>query len=87
MKDEISKGGVNFASVSAREVFQNAIKKGAAGMILYHNHPSGDPTPSREDISLTKRLIEAGKLLSIEIIDHIIIGDGKFISLGREGLL
>ena len=85
--EEISKGGLNIASIFPREVFNRAIKKSAAKMILVHNHPSGDPTPSSEDINLTNRLIEAGKLTGIRVLDHIITGDGEYISLKEQGLI
>ena len=80
MKDYISYGGLSSSFAHPREVFRNAIKKGAYSMILLHNHPSGDPTPSREDYSTTRILKEAGELLGIKIMDHIIIGDGIYYS-------
>lgn len=85
--EEISKGGLNIASIFPREVFNKAIKNSAAKMILVHNHPSGDPTPSSEDINLTNRLIEAGKLTGVRVLDHIIVGDGDYISLKEQGLI
>ncbi|MBC7323937.1 MAG: hypothetical protein H5T99_01325, partial [Moorella sp. (in: Bacteria)] len=63
------------------EVFKDPIRRSAAAIILVHNHPSGDPTPSREDIQVTRRLVEAGQILGIEVLDHLIIGDGRFTSL------
>ncbi|HEX3030739.1 MAG TPA: DNA repair protein RadC [Bacillota bacterium] len=83
----VSVGSLSSSIVHPREVFKNPLKKSAAHLILVHNHPSGDPTPSREDIEVTNRLMEAGKILGIEILDHIIIGDNKFTSLKEEGLL
>ncbi len=83
---EISRGTVNSSVVHPREVFKAALLHNAAGIILFHNHPSGDPEPSKEDINLTKRLIEAGQLLGINVLDHIIIGD-SYVSLKREGLI
>jgi len=68
-------------------VFRAAIKRGCASIICIHNHPSGDPTPSPEDIALTRRLHEAGSLIGIEVLDHIIIGDGRFVSLKEQGYL
>lgn len=85
--EEISRGGLNIASIFPREVFNKALKKGAAKMILVHNHPSGDPTPSSEDINLTNRLMEAGKLTGVRVLDHIIIGEGEYISLKEQGLI
>lgn len=83
--EEVSKGGLNIASIYPREVFNKAIKNSAARIILVHNHPSGDPTPSLEDINLTKRLIEVGKLTGIKVLDHIIVGREDYISLKEEG--
>lgn len=79
--ETISVGGLSSSLVHPREVFKPAIKLSAASVILIHNHPSGDPTPSSEDIEITKRLIDSGKLLGIDILDHLVIGDGKYASL------
>ena len=76
----VSEGSLNASIVHPREVFLEAIKRGANSIILVHNHPSGDPTPSHEDHKITKRIQESGRLLGIELIDHIIIGDGKYCS-------
>lgn len=84
---DISTGSLTASIVHPRELFNPAIKESAAAMILVHNHPSGDPTPSREDIDLTKRLRDAGELLGIKILDHIVIGDGRHISLAEMGYL
>ncbi|MFZ3076424.1 MAG: DNA repair protein RadC, partial [Psychrobacter glacincola] len=83
----VSVGSLNSSIVHPREVFKNPIKKSAAALILVHNHPSGDPTPSREDIEVTKRLTEAGKILGIDILDHIIIGDNRYSSLKEKDLI
>ncbi|MFW0861212.1 MAG: RadC family protein [Dethiobacter sp.] len=85
--EEISIGSLNTSLVHPREVFRPAIRKACASIILLHNHPSGDPTPSREDLDVTRRLSEAGRLIGIEILDHIIIGDGNFVSFREKGLL
>jgi DNA repair protein RadC len=85
--EEISIGSLNSSLVHPREVFRPAIRKACASVILLHNHPSGDPTPSREDVEVTRRLTAAGKLMGIEVLDHIIIGDGRFLSLRERGLL
>jgi DNA repair protein RadC len=85
--EEISIGSLNTSLVHPREVFRPAIRKACASIILIHNHPSGDPTPSREDLDVTKRLCEAGRLIGIEVLDHIVIGDGKFVSFREKGLL
>lgn len=82
---DISEGSLNASIVHPREVFLEAIKKSANKMILMHNHPSGDPTPSSEDINITKRLISAGQIVGIEILDHVIIGDGRFYSFKENG--
>jgi len=80
-------GSLNASLVHPREVFRSAIKRGSASIICIHNHPSGDPTPSREDLLLTNRLVEAGNIIGIEVLDHLIIGDGIFISLKEQGHL
>lgn len=85
--EEISVGSLNTSLVHPREVFRPAIRKACASIILIHNHPSGDPTPSREDLDVTRRLFEAGKLVGIEVLDHVVIGDGKFISFREKGLM
>lgn len=84
--DTISIGGLNTNNVEARDVFKSAVAESAAAMVLIHNHPSGDPTPSKDDTDLTLKVIEAGKLLGIEILDHIIIGDGKYFSFKESEL-
>lgn len=85
--EDISIGSLNSSIVHPREVFKPAIKRSSASIILAHNHPSGDPTPSREDIDITRRLCEAGKILGIEVIDHVIIGNGSFVSLKEKGVI
>lgn len=83
----ISKGTVNMSVLSPREVFLTAFKMRAVHIILIHNHPSGDPIPSKEDFELTKRIHEAGKLMNIPLVDHIIIGDNSYISFKELGYL
>ncbi len=83
---EISIGSLDSSIVHPREVFKEAISASAAAVIFVHNHPSGDPTASEDDIGLNKRLAEAGDIVGIDVLDHIIIGDKKFLSLKREGL-
>ncbi|MDO7487975.1 DNA repair protein RadC [Peribacillus sp. NPDC096622] len=80
-------GSLNASIVHPREVFKEAFKRSAASIICLHNHPSGDPSPSREDIEVTKRLVECGKIIGIEILDHIIIGEHKYVSLKEKGYL
>lgn len=82
----ISEGTVNTSIMPVREVFIYAVKYEAVNIILLHNHPSGDPTPSAEDIRVTKKIAEAGKLIGISLMDHIIIGDNRYISLKEQGL-
>ena len=81
---EISHGNVNSSIVGTREIFQKALLANAVSIILMHNHPSGDPSPSREDIEVTRRIVEAGKIIGIQVLDHIIIGD-KYSSLKEKG--
>jgi len=83
---EISVGSLDSSIVHPREVFKEAISASAASIIFVHNHPSGDPTASEDDIKLTKRLAEVGELMCIDVLDHIIIGGKIFLSLKREGL-
>ena len=83
----VAVGTMDAALVDPRRVFQEALRHQAAALILAHNHPSGDPSPSKEDIALTLRLAEAGKLLELPVLDHVIIGDGRFVSLKEKGLL
>jgi len=83
---EISIGSLDSSIVHPREVFKEALSASAASVIFAHNHPSGDPEPSAEDIKLTKRLADAGQLMGIDVLDHVIIGRQKFFSLKREGL-
>jgi len=84
---DVSIGSLNASIVHPRETFKRAISHSAAAIILVHNHPSGDPTPSKEDIALTARMVEAGTLLGITVFDHLIIGDGVFVSLKEKGLM
>lgn len=83
----ISKGTVNMTCLSPREVFMRALLAGAALIVLCHNHPSGDPEPSRKDIEMTKKFQEAGELLGLPVIDHIIIGGNGYYSFLEKGLL
>ncbi|HWR30431.1 MAG TPA: DNA repair protein RadC [Negativicutes bacterium] len=83
----ISIGSLNASIVHPREVFREAINASAASVILAHNHPSGDPAPSPEDIGLTRKLVEAGRVLDIPVLDHVVLGDGKYISFKEKGIL
>ena len=84
---EVSVGSLNASIVHPREVFAEAIKNKAASVIFVHNHPSGDPEPSEDDLEITKRLTESGKILGIEVIDHIIITKTEFVSFKERGLI
>ncbi|MEK3981063.1 DNA repair protein RadC [Psychrobacillus sp. FSL K6-2836] len=86
-KQTIFIGSLNASIVHPREIFREAVKRSAASIICAHNHPSGNPAPSKEDIDVTKRLYEAGLLMGIELIDHVIIGDHQFISLKEKGYM
>ena len=83
---EVYKGSVNTTQVRLSELFREAIREGCPAIIVVHNHPSGDPTPSHDDIEMTRELIEAGKLLDIEVLDHIIIASQGVVSLRERGL-
>jgi DNA repair protein RadC len=80
-RETISKGGIVSAHVEPRDVYRPALKRGSTGIILVHNHPSGDPTPSEEDMFATDHIEKAGELLGVKLIDHIIIGKGRHTSL------
>lgn len=84
--DEVYRGSLNASVVRVGEVFTPAVRRNAASILVVHNHPSGDPTPSPEDISITRSLVQAGKILQIELLDHIIIGQGNYVSLKEKGL-
>jgi DNA repair protein RadC len=84
--EKIYVGSLNSSMVRVGELFRPAIQRNAASIIVVHNHPSGDPTPSPEDVTLTKAIVQAGKLLDIEVLDHLIIGQGRFVSLKERGL-
>jgi DNA repair protein RadC len=83
----VSEGTLSASLVHPREVFKPAIVESAASIILLHNHPSGDPTPSREDIRLTRQLVECARLLDLRVHDHVIIGRGRFVSLAERGII
>jgi len=85
--DRVSVGSLNQSIVHAREVLKAALLSSAAAMLLVHNHPSGDPQPSSEDLNITRRLKEAGELIGIPVLDHIIIGDGQYVSFVERGLI
>lgn len=84
---ELYVGTVNSATVSTRDVLRHALDDHAAGIIVFHNHPSGDPAPSHEDLLFTKHLVDAAKALSVEILDHLILGAGRYVSLKQRGAM
>ncbi len=83
---EVYRGSLNTSLIRVGEVFRDAVRSNAASIIIVHNHPSGDPTPSPEDVSVTRALVEAGSLLDIEVLDHLVIGKNCFVSLKSKGL-
>ncbi len=83
----VTRGILNSSLVHPREVFRGAIAEAAAGIIVAHNHPSGDPTPSPDDRAITRQLIEAGRIIDVPVYDHIIIGNGRYLSFAESGLL
>jgi DNA repair protein RadC len=84
--DKLYRGSLNASTVRVGEVFKSAIRRNAAAVLVMHNHPSGDPSPSPEDVSLTRAIVSAGKLLDVEVLDHLVIAGGKFVSLKERGL-
>ena len=82
----IYQGSANTAVIRVGELFREAVKRNAVSMIVVHNHPSGDPTPSPEDVAVTREIVQAGKLLDIEVLDHLVIGHQRFVSLKERGL-
>jgi len=83
----VTVGTLNSSLVHPREVFRPAVAQAANAVILAHNHPSGDPTPSHEDIAVTRQLLEAGRMLGIDVLDHIVIGDGRYVSMKERSLM
>jgi DNA repair protein RadC len=83
--EEVGRGSLSSTIVHPRETFKSAVVVNAAAIVVLHNHPSGDPTPSPEDLSLTRRLREVGELIGIRVLDHIIIGRGRYVSLVDDG--
>lgn len=83
----VSVGSLNALIVHPREIFKTALKRSAAAIICLHNHPSGDPTPSFEDVEVTRRLVDCGRLLGVEVLDHIVVGENCFLSMKEKGWL
>jgi DNA repair protein RadC len=84
--ETVYRGSINSSQVRVGELFKTAIRRNAAALIVAHNHPSGDPTPSPDDVAVTRAIVQAGKLLDIDVLDHLVIGAGKFVSLKERGL-
>ena len=84
--ETVYRGSVNSSQVRVGELFKTAIRSAAAAIVVAHNHPSGDPTPSPDDIAVTRAIVEAGRLLDVEVLDHLIIGQGRYVSLKERGL-
>lgn len=84
--DKVYRGNVNTTIVRAAEIFREAIKRNSAAVIIAHNHPSGDATPSTEDVKVTELIVQAGELLDIEVLDHLIVGNNRYVSLKERGL-
>jgi DNA repair protein RadC len=83
---ELYKGSVSSSQVRVGEVFKEAVRKNASAVIVVHNHPSGDPTPSPDDVAVTRAIVQAGKLMDIDVLDHLVIGQGRWVSLKERGL-
>ena len=83
---EVYKGSVNSSQVRVGELFKDAIRANASAIIVAHNHPSGDPTPSPDDVAVTRAMVQAGKLLDVDVLDHLVIGLGSWVSLKERGL-
>ena len=83
----VSEGTLTNSLIHPREAFRDAIKESAASVIFVHNHPSGDPSPSREDIAITERLVDVGDIVGIKVLDHVIIGDGTYTSMMEKGYI
>jgi DNA repair protein RadC len=84
--EEVYRGSVNSSQVRVGEVFKAAVRKNASALIVIHNHPSGDPTPSPDDVAVTRAIVQAGKLLDVDVLDHLVIGQGRWVSLKERGL-
>jgi DNA repair protein RadC len=83
---QLYKGSINTSLIRVAEVFRDAVRENCPALVVVHNHPSGDPTPSPEDIKITEQMVKAGRLLDIDVLDHIIIGHQRYVSLKEKGL-
>ena len=86
-ESKVSEGTLTNSLIHPREAFKEAVRESAASVIFVHNHPSGDPDPSRDDLVVTERLKAAGEIIGIPVLDHVIIGDGRYVSLKERGVL
>jgi DNA repair protein RadC len=84
--ESVYRGSLNSSQVRVGELFKAAIRRNAAAVIIVHNHPSGDPTPSPDDVAITRAVVQAGKLLDVDVLDHLVIGSGRYVSLKERGL-
>jgi DNA repair protein RadC len=84
--EKLYRGSLNSSQIRIGELFKVAIRRNAATIIVSHNHPSGDPTPSPDDIAITRAIVQAGKLLDVDVLDHLVIGNGRYVSLKERGL-
>jgi DNA repair protein RadC len=83
---EVYRGSVNTSQIRVGEIFKAAIRRNASALIVVHNHPSGDPTPSPDDVAVTRAVVQAGKLLDVDVLDHLIVGQGRYVSMKERGL-
>jgi DNA repair protein RadC len=83
---KVYQGSANSAQINVGEIFKEAIREGATAIVVFHNHPSGDPTPSPDDVAVTRAIVNAGKLMDIDVLDHIVIGGARWVSLKERGL-
>ena len=82
----VYQGSLNTSVVRPGELFREAVKEGCAALIVVHNHPSGDPTPSPEDVAVTRDIVKAGEIMGIDVLDHVVIGEGRYVSMKERGL-
>ena len=84
--ETVYRGSLNSSQVRVGEVFKDVVRRNVAAIIVVHNHPSGDPAPSPDDVAITRAIVEAGQLLDVQVLDHLIVGQGRFVSLKERGL-
>jgi len=83
---DLYRGSVSSSQIRVGEIFREAVRKNASALIVIHNHPSGDPTPSPDDVAVTRAILQAGKMLDVDVLDHLVIGAGRWVSLKERGL-